>query len=375
MRSIKDEFEADAARILSERIAAFRRSVDGALSSLAAPVHLAAHASNGGGSDFLTPLLGLLKASAQGVGQREILISLLAAARACYPRTVLFILRGNALVHWRADGATEDVPGHLTIPSGGDHILARALGSGALQVADADGPGFVVSEALGGHLPGHAAAIPLEIRGRTVAVLYGDDAGGGTAVSETGFEVIGRIGTLALESLASTRRSRTASPHVHAQGRVAMPHIEPVHESGLDLGAGARASATIAIALPRNLESAPGSPTPPEEAEMQALLGDVDAMPRRESGDDGQSPDERRQHQDARRFASLLVSELLLYNEESVILGRRHHDLLRRLSKEIEKSRQAFAARVPAHLTGATRYLDEEMVRVLAEGDPGLLKG
>src|SRR5690349_14902905 len=133
MRSIKDEFEADAARILSERIAAFRRSVDGALSSLAAPVHLAARASNGGGSDLLAPLLGLLKASAQGVGQREVLISLLAAARACYPRSVLFILRGNALVHWRADGATKDIPGHLTIPSGGDHILARALESGALQ--------------------------------------------------------------------------------------------------------------------------------------------------------------------------------------------------------------------------------------------------
>jgi hypothetical protein len=55
--------------------------------------------------------------------------------------------------------------------------------------------------------------------------------------------------------------------------------------------------------------------------------------------------------------------------------GPRHRDPLRRLAKEIEKSRQAFSSRVPAHLKGATRYLDEEMVRVLAEGDPGLLKG
>jgi hypothetical protein len=197
----------------------------------------------------------------------------------------------------------------------------------------------------------------------------------GSTVSEAGFEIIGRIGTLALESLASTRRSRSATSPVHAQGRASMAHFEPASGSGMEIGTRARASATVAIALPRAQESGPGSPTPPEEAEMQALLGDVDVMPRRESGDDGQSPDERRQHQDARRFASLLVSELLLYNEESVILGRRHHDLLRRLSKEIEKSRQAFAARVPAHLRGAARYLDEEMVRVLAEGDPGLLSG
>jgi hypothetical protein len=373
MRSIKDEFEADAARILSERTAVFRRSVDAALSAFSAPIHLPASESDGAGADFLNPLLGLLKTSAQGGGQREILIGLLGAARACYPRTVLFILRGNALVCWGADLSSPGVPGHLSIPSGGDHILARALESGGLQIAGANGPGFVVSEALGGYLPGRSAAIPLQIHGRSVAVLYGDDAGGGSAVSEVGFEVIGRIGTLALESLASTRRSRAASATGH--GRAPMPQLEPLNEPGTEIATRGFGSATVAIALPHSHDSAPGSPTPPEEAEMQALLGEVDGMPRREAGDDGQSADERRQHQDARRFASLLVSELLLYNEESVILGRRHHDLLRRLAKEIEKSRQAFSSRVPVHLKGAARYLDEEMVRVLAEGNPGLLKG
>ena len=358
-------------RILSERIAAFRRSVDGALTSLESPIHLPARAANGGGADFLRPLLELLTTSTEGGGQREILVALLEAARACYPRAILFILRGNALVHWGADGSSAEIPGHVTIPSGGDHLLARALESGALQLASASGPGFVVSEALGGHLPGRSAAFPLQIRGRAVAVLYGDDAGGGSPVSEIGFEVIGRIGTQALEGLASARRMRTGLSTQHGQGRSSPPQLDP----GADLGMRGPGSSTIAIALTRPQESGPGSPTPPEEAEMQALLGEIDTLPRRESGDDGQSPDERRQHQDARRFASLLVSELLLYNEESVILGRRHHDLLRRLSKEIDKSRQAYAARVPAHLKGATLYLDEEMVRLLAEGDAGLLKG
>jgi hypothetical protein len=371
MRSIKDEFEADATRILSERIAAFRRSVDGALTSLETPIHLPAHTTNGGGAEFLKPLLGLLTTTARGDGQREVLVSMLEAARACYPRAILFILRGQALVHWSADGSSAEIPGHLAIPSGGDHLLARALESGALQVASATGPGFVVSEALGGHIPGRSAAFPLQIRGRAVAVLYGDDAGGGAPVSEAGIEVIGRIGTLALEAQAATRRNRASSPAAHALGRPSSSHPDP----GTDFGMRGPGSATVAISLSRTLEPAPGSPTPPEDAEMQALLGEVDAMPRRESGDDGQSPDERRQQQDARRFASLLVSELLLYNEESVILGRRHRDLLRRLAKEIDKSRQAYAARVPVHLKGATRYLDEEMVRVLAEGDPALLKG
>jgi hypothetical protein len=68
------------------------------------------------------------------------------------------------------------------------------------------------------------------------------------------------------------------------------------------------------------------------------------------------------------------VSELLLYNEEAVILGRKNRDLSRRLAKEIERSRQAYAARVSKQLGGASRYFEEEMVRVLAEGDAGLLR-
>jgi hypothetical protein len=108
---------------------------------------------------------------------------------------------------------------------------------------------------------------------------------------------------------------------------------------------------------------------------MHALLTDLGESPRHETADSGLSADEQRQHTDARRFASLLVSELLLYNEESVILGRKNRDLARRLRKEIERSRQAFTARIPPRLEGASEYLQDEMVRVLAEGDPSLLQG
>ena len=55
--------------------------------------------------------------------------------------------------------------------------------------------------------------------------------------------------------------------------------------------------------------------------------------PRRDGGDSGLSDEERRRHADARRFARLLVSEILLYNEEAVMQGRRHRDLGRRLEK------------------------------------------
>jgi len=96
-------------------------------------------------------------------------------------------------------------------------------------------------------------------------------------------------------------------------------------------------------------------------------------QPRRDTGDDALPEDDRRRLADARRFAHLLVSELVLYNEEAVVQGRKHRDLYNRLRKEIDRSRQAYESRVPAHLSGTTGHFDEELVRVLAMGDRTLL--
>jgi hypothetical protein len=402
MRPINEEFEADAAQILTERIARLRKAFDEALVSLAEPIVLPSRSLPAPGQDTFETLRRLLGAAGRGGGQRDFLHALLDAASSCYPRTVLFILRGPALVRWESrsinghDGAAAGISGDLAIPSRGDHLLAHAIDAGVLQVAGPDGPGFVITEGLGGLVPSRSAALPLLVRGRAVAVLYGDNAGAGSVVSEAGFEIIGCIGSMTLETLAGSRRGRPvpASPAVGAghpeaivpgssaaRGSALLAAPQP----GLDFPAAAPLdneehppeSAHETVSLSRLEPDAPVvSPamhTPPEDAEMQALLGDIDGMPRRESADDGFTPEERRLHQDARRFASLLVSELLLYNEEAVILGRRHKDLAHRLGREIEKSRQAYTTRVPSHLRGASRYLDDEIVRVLAEGDSGVL--
>jgi len=67
------------------------------------------------------------------------------------------------------------------------------------------------------------------------------------------------------------------------------------------------------------------------------------------------------------------VSELLLYNEEAVILGRRNRDLQTRLHKEIDRSRQTYRKRVGEQGDAAAGFFDDELVRVLAQGDPGVL--
>jgi hypothetical protein len=83
--------------------------------------------------------------------------------------------------------------------------------------------------------------------------------------------------------------------------------------------------------------------------------------------------EQEKQYNDARRFARLLVSEIKLYNEDAVTEGRIERDLYRRLQKDIDRSREMFAKRVSRSLGLKIDYFHEELVRILAEGDPNKL--
>jgi ribonuclease HI len=87
----------------------------------------------------------------------------------------------------------------------------------------------------------------------------------------------------------------------------------------------------------------------------------------------GLSPEEQKGHEDAKRFARLVVSEIKLYNEAKVNEGRRHRDLYERLKDDVERGRQMYADRVPAHIRENTNYFVDELVRILAGGDAAAL--
>ncbi len=84
-------------------------------------------------------------------------------------------------------------------------------------------------------------------------------------------------------------------------------------------------------------------------------------------------PEEQKAHEDAKRFARLVVSEIKLYNESKVNEGRRHKDLYERLKEDIERGRQMYSDRVPSHVRESTTYFFDELVRILAGGDPSAL--
>lgn len=75
----------------------------------------------------------------------------------------------------------------------------------------------------------------------------------------------------------------------------------------------------------------------------------------------------------ARRFARLLVSEIKLYNEGAVRVGRERRDLLARLGEEIDRARRLYEERVPATVPSRAQHFHNELVQTLAGGDSALL--
>ena len=82
----------------------------------------------------------------------------------------------------------------------------------------------------------------------------------------------------------------------------------------------------------------------------------------------GQSDDVKR-HDEARRFARLLVSEIKLYNEAKVEQGRKNKDLYERLKEDIDRSRQMYDERINEDVRKTSNYFYDELVRILADGN------
>ena len=79
--------------------------------------------------------------------------------------------------------------------------------------------------------------------------------------------------------------------------------------------------------------------------------------------------EEAKKHDDAKRFARLLVSEIKLYNEAKVDQGRKNHDLYERLKEDIDRSRQMYDERVIEGVRKVSNYFYDELVRFLADGN------
>jgi hypothetical protein len=82
----------------------------------------------------------------------------------------------------------------------------------------------------------------------------------------------------------------------------------------------------------------------------------------------GGGNEDAKKHDEARRFARLLVSEIKLYNESKVEQGRKNNDLYERLKEDIDRSRQMYDERIGDDVRKVSNYFYDELVRILADG-------
>lgn len=83
--------------------------------------------------------------------------------------------------------------------------------------------------------------------------------------------------------------------------------------------------------------------------------------------------EERKLHNDARRFARLLVSEIKLYNEQKVTDGRESGNLYEHLKEAIDRSREMYDKRVQPAVASKFDYFHYEVVNSLADGQDSKL--
>jgi hypothetical protein len=284
---------------------------------------------------------------------------------------------------------------------------------------------------LGEEPPQRVIAIPLAVRGRAVAVLYADSAGlDSESINLEALETLVTVSGMAVDLLsvsrAATAPKRAAveeaapapveaapvesapqsayvptseyeAPQVTAPEPSYEPTPEPSYQpepepetsfsgadtiqtyetepaeagSLMDSGVAEEATTTddyatqtsdVAVEEPEVWTATPVEETPA-------------AAPRRRYGQDAELPvevhgdEERRLHNDARRFARLLISEIKLYNEQKVAEGRVEHDLYDRLREYIDRSREMYDKRVKAEVATRYDYFHGELVNTLAEGD------
>jgi hypothetical protein len=239
--------------------------------------------------------------------------------------------------------------------------------------------------------PQRIVAIPLTVRNRAVAVLYADSAGlDSESINLEALETLVSVAGIAVELLsvakaAPKREERSAPAEAPAAYTPEREYEQPVQPET----SGAMADTLRPSHVPA---SEPAVEEPPATDELThstdeasfVMMPDVPeptpetASPtatRRRYGQDQELPvdvaseEERRLHNDARRFARLLISEIKLYNEQKVAEGRSQGDLYDRLREYIDRSREMYDKRVRAEVAGRYDYFHGELVNTLAEGD------
>ncbi len=309
-----------------------------------------------------TPLRAAIEEIDAQRQQADVLSTLVRHAAQHAARAVFFVIKGGNAIGWKASGFTNGLTDetvralNLSLPA--TPMLNDATSS--LQTVSAQDTATGVLGNFDSTVT-QAVALPLVIRGKAAAVLYADSGDDTGLVNLDALESLMQVTSMAIE-LLPVRRNQPAAAAPPAPAAVApAPQPESVQATPFaykpepeEAPAVASSFVTPSPTVAEVKEAAPASVAGSNVATMQ-------------------SDEEVRAHNDARRFARLLVSEIKLYNEQKVVEGRRLHDLYERLKEDIDRSRQMYEKRVSTSVAAKFDYFYDELLHTLGEGDPGKL--
>jgi hypothetical protein len=361
--------------------------------------------------------------------QEEILGLLLDYAGSHFPRVALFTVRNDRFAGWSSRGYSEETARNLadcSLPCAECPQFQEVLESEDIKPAP-DLSGNSSLNFLQAESEGTPYLVPLRVMQRPVAILYAegaDDAtyrpnalsvlinltelrlenialrilyalteGKSTAASEP-TAAIDQLEKEAPEPPVAAEQVEEAEPEPPAAEQVEEAESEPpvVAEQAEEAEPEPPAAEQVEEAEPEPPaaeQAEEAEPEPPaaeqaEEAEPEPLAAEQaeeaepESLEQEETGEvEAQETvpetDEEKLHSDAKRFARLLVSEIKLYNENSVLEGRENHDLYIRLKRDIDKSREMYKNRVSPVVLQKIDYFHDEIVRILGENDPSAL--
>jgi hypothetical protein len=301
--------------------------------------------------------------------QEEILALLLDSAVHYFPRVALFAVRGDRFSGWSSRGFGEltarSISSHSFLQSecvGLQEALKNSHPSSIPELTGDDSLRLIQDEAQGSW-----QLFPLHILQRPVAILIAGETNGMAGRPEA-LSIVMDCTALRLEniSLKILNALGSAKPQTIYQAASA-PAVQPAAEPNTVFESKPVSQEPVTAKEPIRETLVPSSS--PEERPNDWLAGKNILTAPITAPQVADIPEDEKLHSTAKRFARLLVSEIKLYNENSVAEGQKNRDVYLRLKKDIDRSREMYEKRVAPIVARKIDYFHDELVRILGNND------
>ncbi|HEY7819795.1 MAG TPA: hypothetical protein VIG29_16355 [Vicinamibacteria bacterium] len=334
-----------------------------------------------GSSDSLKKLRGSLAKIDQGSSLTEVLTLLLEQLSHFAPRVALFILKGGSCIGWNgrgfdsAPGFSNDAIKKISVPTNADTLFSAVVQSRAAFVGESNRhrDNVQLLSRIGNVLPSSVFAAPLILRDKVTAIIYADSGDGPDRLKDTeALDILTVYAAKLLDALSAQKAVPRSGEHMTPPPPAPAPPPPPVRPRETVMPHAA------AVAAVDDDEEGSGTVMfSTSDLSSDGQTGPKKAPPRLAPAPppnlEALDPEARKKHEEAQRFARLLVSEIKLYNEAKVKQGQKSRDLYDLLRDDIERSRQLYRERVAESIRVNTNYFNDELVRILAEGDEGAM--